>query len=300
MPSAFKFPLTNQIWLPMRSRAWDFPAHEGPRVLVFGRLADGIAVEAAEREMASLLERQGSDDPERFDQLAAEVVGMPALLLNERDDVWNEADVLVVQALVFGLLLIVCGNVGTLFLTRTAARSSELTIRTALGASRSRILTQLFVEALVLAVAATGLGLLAANAIAIRMGQMIAARVDTFAYWWVDFSLTPRIALIALGLAALCAAVIGVLARTLDNPACDPGQPQEGRAPWGFGALRRGPVVAHCERDCSVGRLPGARRHCVKKQECSAVEPARPRPGSLGGGHVHGATVGSSGFSERR
>jgi ABC-type antimicrobial peptide transport system permease subunit len=79
--------------------------------------------------------------------------------------------------------MIVCGNVGTLILARTASPSGEIAVRTALGASRGRIVSQLFVESLVLAVAATGLGLLLAD--------HIAARLQVEWPWplpfWVDF-----------------------------------------------------------------------------------------------------------------
>src|SRR5690606_6282183 len=87
--------------------------------------------------------------------------------------------------------------------------ASEITIRTALGASRARILTQLFVEALVLAMVATGLGLLLADAF-LRWVMRLLAPHDLLPYW-ADLTLTPRIVGIALGLAALCAAVAGIL-----------------------------------------------------------------------------------------
>jgi predicted permease len=104
---------------------------------------------------------------------------------------------------------VVCGNVGALILARTAARSNEITIRTALGASRARILTQLFVEALVLAMVATGLGLLLTNTFASWLMRVLAPY--DFLPYWVDLTLTPRFVGIALGLAALCAAVAGIL-----------------------------------------------------------------------------------------
>jgi predicted permease len=208
MPSDFRFPLSDEVWLPFRARAVDFTPGAGPRALVFGRLADGVSVEDAKVEMAGLTERRAGDDPERFEHLVGEVVDMPFLLRDEGASVWN-GELVMIQTLIFALLLVVCGNVGTLILARTAARSREITIRTALGASRARILTQLFVEALVLAMAATGLGLLAANALAGWL-MRLQAPYDVLPYW-ADLTLTPRIVAIALGLAALCAVVAGVL-----------------------------------------------------------------------------------------
>jgi len=209
MSSDFGFPLSNQVWLPFRARAVDYPVGAGPRAFVFGRLADGVSIEDAKVEMTGLTERRAGDDPERFEHLVGEVVGMPVLLLNNRGSFWNQDDAVIMQTLIFGMLLVVCGNVGTLILARTAARSSEITIRTALGASRARILTQLFVEALVLTMAATGLGLLVGNASASRLMHLLEGS-EVFPYW-VDPTLTPRIVATALGLAALCAVVAGVV-----------------------------------------------------------------------------------------
>jgi predicted permease len=209
MPSDFRFPLSHDVWLPLRARAVDFPLGAGPKVFAFGRLADGVSDEDAKVEMAGFTRRAAGDDPERFAHLVGELVGMPFLLLNdEYESVWSRTDVVAIQILIFGLLIVVCGNVGTLILARTAARSGEITIRTALGASRARILTQLFVEALVLTMTAAGCGLVLANASAEWLMRVLTH--DSFPYW-VDFTLTPRIVTIALGLAALCALVAGVV-----------------------------------------------------------------------------------------
>ena len=64
------------------------------------------------------------------------------------------------------LLAVVCTNVATLVFARTATRGWEITVRNALGASRGRIITQLFIEALVLAGVAAMLGLVVAKFVA--------------------------------------------------------------------------------------------------------------------------------------
>jgi len=61
------------------------------------------------------------------------------------------------------ILVVACANVGTLVYARTATREAEIAVRHALGASRARIVGQLFVEALVLAAVAAGVGLLVAD-----------------------------------------------------------------------------------------------------------------------------------------
>ena len=86
------------------------------------------------------------------------------------------------------LLIVVCANVGALIYARNASRVSEVTIRQALGASRTRILAQLLVESLLLAVLGAAAGLVLA-----RWGIAAVARIVmvvqsggtvTLPYWW--------------------------------------------------------------------------------------------------------------------
>jgi len=114
-----------------------------------------------------------------------------------------------VQSVLLAMLLIVCGNVGILLMARTVTRMGEISIRTALGASRARIVTQLFTEALVLAVVATGLGLLAAEATAqwLMRAKLGPGGLPS----WFDVGLRADTVLVALSLSVVAATVAGVL-----------------------------------------------------------------------------------------
>jgi putative ABC transport system permease protein len=109
------------------------------------------------------------------------------------------------QLLAIVLLLIVCGNVGIMMLARTAARSGEITIRTALGASRLRIVSHVYVEALVLALLATTIGLLVAAWAAGRYTALATGQP------YMDVSLGWGTMGVAFGLAFVCAGVAGVV-----------------------------------------------------------------------------------------
>ncbi len=215
MPSTFRFPMDDRVWLPLRPR-WTGP--DGPggvRVWVFGRLADGAGEADARTEVSGVTRRWAVEDPESYDRLIGEAVPMPLLLLGEDDFTHSgpaglaDEEVLLGQAILTLMLLLVCGNVGTLILARTATRSGEIAIRTALGASRSRIVFQLFVEATVLAVVATGLGLIVAEATARWLTSLLGPFVGFPS--WLDITLNLEIVATAMAFAVVSAGVAGVI-----------------------------------------------------------------------------------------
>src|SRR5581483_67306 len=122
-----------------------------------GLLKAGVSLQQARTEMESIIERLRQQYPEsnnnrfdRVDTLHTNLVGDTSTVL------W-----LLLGAVAF-VLLIACANVANLMLVRATARQKEIAIRTAMGASRGRILRQLLTESLILALAGGGLGLLLA------------------------------------------------------------------------------------------------------------------------------------------
>lgn len=202
MPEGFLFPFDEQLWLPLRDRPTDFERGGGPRLTVFGRLADGASTDEARAELETVGARLSDEYPDTHGQLRPQLMGFT--------ETWwpiGRAQTYLTELFALALLMIVCGNVGTLILARTASRSGEIAVRTALGASRGRIVSQLFVESLVLAVAAVGIGLLLADYIATRFQSALPLALP----FWVDFGVKPGTVVVALLVAALCAVVAGVL-----------------------------------------------------------------------------------------
>jgi predicted permease len=206
MPERFAFPLYEQIWLPLRDNPADYLGGGEPYLEVFGRLADGVSMDQAGAEVEAVSQRISAEYTGPEARLLSQVVTMPVWASPAIERITTDPFVYLAQLIFVGLLMIVCGNVGIMILARTANRSAEIAVRTALGASRRRIVSQLFVEALVLALLATGMGLLVADRYASRLRPL----------WreippWVDLGIGWRTALLALGLGIVSAAVASVI-----------------------------------------------------------------------------------------
>ena len=249
MPEGFHFPVDDFLWLPLRADPSDYAVGAGPDLLVVGRLADGASTADARAELETVGARLRAEWPETHDALRPEALSYSMMLMGDVGQVW---EIILVQLLCLALLAVACGNVGTLILARTATRLNEISVRTALGASRARILSQLFAESLVLALGATAVGLVLAQA-------LITAFANDFLNgdlpYWMDLDLTPSIILVALGLGCASAVLAGVLpAIKATSPRIQQNLQRHGRgATVRFGALTSTLIVA--EVALSVGFL---------------------------------------------
>jgi putative ABC transport system permease protein len=108
---------------------------------------------------------------------------------------------------VFAVLLIACANVASLFSARRLARERELAVRSALGASRSRLMRQTLTEALLLAIAGAAAGCLLAELLL----RIFIAIAPTGLPFLAQAQLDARIILFTVLLALLCAAIFGIV-----------------------------------------------------------------------------------------
>ena len=109
------------------------------------------------------------------------------------------------------LVVLICGNVALLMFARAATREGELVVRNALGASRGRIVAQLFAEALVLCGVAAAAGLGAAGLGVRLLVRAIETNWGQRLPFWFHADLSPWTVLYAVGLTVLGAAIAGVL-----------------------------------------------------------------------------------------
>ena len=206
MPEGFLFPVRNRIWTPLRLDPLDYGRGAAPPIEVFGRLAPGARVEDARAQLAVLGARAAALYPETHESLVPGVFPYTQALLWG----WRAWLVYLAQVGLTLVLMVIAIDVGALVYARTVTRTSEIVVRTALGASRARIATQLFVEALVLCSAAALLGLLAAHELLQRIGTSELEARGEGAAFWLDFGLTPATVAYAFGFAAVAAIVVGV------------------------------------------------------------------------------------------
>jgi len=205
MPAGFGFPHNEQLWVPLPTQ--EAPPREGPPVQVFGRLADGASWKAAAAELELVTIRLAAEHPETHAQLLPRVRAFAGRTPGYRLQ-WEE---LLIHAVVLLVLGAVCANVATLVFARTAMRESEIIVRNALGASRARVVMQIVTESLVLALAAAGVGLLAAQAVVRYAGTRTDLGIDEGLPFWVDPTLEPVTVAYALLLALIATVLIGAL-----------------------------------------------------------------------------------------
>lgn len=208
MPEGYAFPVSHQFWRPLRARPDDYRRGAGPEMFVFGRLAPGATREQAQAELAALGRRAAAAYPETNARLRPQVLPYTYPIADIQDvTLWQVG---MMQLSVSLLLIVVAVNVSVLVYARTASRRGEIAVRTALGASRLRVVGQLFTEALVLSLGAALVGLGLAK-LGLRQVNLIMEQEFSGRPFWLDYSVPPATLAWVLGLALLSAVVIGVV-----------------------------------------------------------------------------------------
>ena len=207
MPAGFGFPRDHELWAPLRlADSGDGAASAAP-LRVFGRLVPGVGLEEAAAELATVAARAA---PERHATLRSQVLPYARSLASLDFGLLGRLIMFQVNAVAALFLILVCANVALLMFARAATREREILLRNALGASRGRIIAQLFVEALVLGALAAGLGLAAAAPAWRWLTDRMSQLGDSLPFWF-DTGLLPTTLIYALLLTLLGAVVAGVV-----------------------------------------------------------------------------------------
>lgn len=211
MPAGFAFPISHDFWVPLRMVTSDYERRAGPSIRIVGRLAPGASLAEAQAELAAIGARTTADFPSTHQHLRPEVLPYANSIFQLSP--FEQAALLSVNVPMLLLLVLICGNVALLMFARAATRETEMVVRTALGATRARIIMQLFAEALVLGTVAAVIGLAAAGhgldwVLRSAEADMNEGRKLPF---WLAGSLSPTTLLYAAVLTVLGAIIAGVV-----------------------------------------------------------------------------------------
>jgi putative ABC transport system permease protein len=199
VPDTFKFPSSGEVWVPLdeASLAGRAGVSGASELTVFGVLREGLSKDGATAELSaySRPEQQGKPGT------ATSVLALP---FTGDDDSTNMVMSGVVAVLVL-VLLVAASNIASLVAARTWSRSSELAVRTALGAGRTRLVGQLFVEVAILSAIASVMGLVLAQVSL----NYVAGMISDIPFW-MTFDPTIRTMAFVVMLALLVSIVSGL------------------------------------------------------------------------------------------
>ena len=211
MPERFGFPVSNNFWIPLQLNDAGYAPLGGPGLQVFGRLAPGVSFSEAQAELAAIGARASVDSRTTHQHLRPQVIPYAR-------SIFDVTGMKLVAALSVNLplvlfVILVCANVALLMFARAATRETEIVVRSALGASRSRIIMQLFAEALVLGGVAAIVGLAAARLGIVWVMRVVEGEILNGGKlpFWFHGGLSPVTVLYAGILTLLGALIAGVV-----------------------------------------------------------------------------------------
>ncbi len=204
MPPDFHLPVREDAWMVLPEAGSSGEMTE-QAVSAVGRLRDGVTLDQAQIDATAAMGKVSEQFPETYDaetELRLESIQRATFGSLTVKVLW------VMMVAVFFILLIACANVANLLLARSAARGRELAIRSALGASRRRIVQQMLTESFVLCL----LGAVGGIICSIWSMEWLSSRfIDSGMPYWIDLSIDGRILFFVCLVTVLSALISGAV-----------------------------------------------------------------------------------------
>jgi putative ABC transport system permease protein len=205
MPERFNYPKGAEVYAPLPMTPELMKNRVGHGYYVIGRLKPGSSIESAQAEIDNISARLEQQFPETNKGWGATVFPIVADTVRMYDTaLW------VMMAAVGFVLLIACANVANLMLARASGRQKEIAVRTALGASRWRIIRQLLTESVIVALIGGALGILIGfwGVDALRAANP--GEAAKYAPGWYQLGINSTVLLFTLGLSLVSGIVFGL------------------------------------------------------------------------------------------
>jgi putative ABC transport system permease protein len=204
LPAGFELIFPADVYLPFTPWAKTLPDDRNwhPGIFAMARLKPDVTQEQARTEMVLIAKRLEQQYPDYNTSVSANIVGVREQMVKN-----IRPALLLLLGAVAAVLLIACVNVANLLLARAASRGREIAIRTAMGASRSRVVRQLLTESVLLSFSGGVLGILIAIAALGPLLRLAAGSVPQALTVELDY----RVLLFTLGISIVTGIFFGIV-----------------------------------------------------------------------------------------
>ncbi|HEY5892583.1 MAG TPA: ABC transporter permease [Chthoniobacterales bacterium] len=201
MPPGFRFPDQIDIWLPWRDDGEPQKNRLGFINPAWARLAPGVSRAKAQTELDALAKSFATQHPETDKGILFRVTHFREGGSDEKDSA-----LLLLLFSVIVVQLIACTNVANLLLARGATRFREMTIRSALGANRSRLIWQMLSESFLLGLVGSSIGILASYWILDGISAVIPSDMPS----WMQLTIDTRVLVVSTAAALISTLLFGL------------------------------------------------------------------------------------------
>jgi putative ABC transport system permease protein len=206
MAKGFDYPKPAEAWVPLSFDVKERAVRDQRQLWVMARMKPGVTFPQASAEMHTITARQAQAFPDAYNGWNLHAMPLSQFATG---DLTRQFTFLLLGAVGF-VLLIACADVANVQFARVTGRHKELAVRTAMGASRSRIIRQLLTESVLLSLAGAALGLIIAQWWVYLIVNHMPPDVARFIAGWYTISLDANAFLFTLAIAVVSGIISGI------------------------------------------------------------------------------------------